>query len=100
MRTFLGTVTASLALAACAIAGPARNDELFARVRTGMTQPEIRDLLGAPNDAMRYPLSGNTGWGYLYWDAWGFWSEFSVTFGPDGRAVSTHTRRFDGGDFN
>src|SRR4051812_9071693 len=83
MKSFLSALATALFLTACATTGPARNDDLFARVRHGMTGPEVRALLGPPDDAMRYPLSGDTGWGYLYWDGWGFWSEFSVTFGPD-----------------
>jgi hypothetical protein len=98
MRPFLATA-AGLLLAGCAsLAGVPRSDELFSRVRTGMTQQQVRETIGAPDDSMYYPLSGQTGWGYLYFDTWGVWAEFSVTFGTDGRAVSTHSRRLDGGD--
>ena len=98
MKPFLSATLAALAPSACAATGPARNDDLFKRVQMGLTEPEVRALLGAPDDNMRYPLSGNTGWGWRYFDAWGTWTEFSVTFDAGGHAISTHSRRLDGGD--
>ena len=48
---------------------------------------------------MRFPLSGNEAWDYLYVDTWGILASYSVTFGSDGRVVSKVSRRLnDGGD--
>lgn len=100
--------TASLAgaflLAGCAgvsaTTGPsARSDELFSHVHAGMTGEEVRQLLGAPDETMKFPLSQNVAWDYLYQDDWGYRAVYSVTFSSEGRAVSTLSRRINvGGD--
>ena len=91
------TFFAAFLLAACTIAAPARSDPLFARVAPGMTGDEVRALLGAPDNTMAFPMSRTTSWGYFYYDTWGYYCEFSVTFAPDGRAVSKFTRRVNDG---
>ena len=82
-------------LYACA-AGPApqyRSDELFGRVRAGMPQQEVRGLLGAPQNAMDFPRSATTSWGWYGFDTWGYYVEYSVTFDAEGRVVSKTVRR-------
>jgi len=92
-------ILACLALAGCVAAGPYRNDALFARVQPGMTESEVGALIGPPDNTMPFPASRTNSWGYFYYDTWGYYCEFSVTFGPDGRAVSKLSRRVnDGGD--
>ena len=83
--------------AACASLSPPRSDDLFARVRNGMTQEEVRRLIGAPDNTMSFPLSRNSSWGYFYYDTWGYYAEFSVTFAQDGHAVSKISRRVNDG---
>ena len=76
-----------------------RNDPAFARVELGMTQPEVRRLLGEPDSTMPFSLSKTLAWDYAYQDTWGYFAVFSVTFDSGGRAVSKIAwRTNDGGD--
>jgi len=90
-------------LAACAagpyasMGGPVRGDALFAQVARGMPEPEVAQLLGRPDETMRFPLSQSEAWDYRYYDAWGYMAIFSVTFGPDGRVASTISNRVNSG---
>jgi len=90
-------------LSACAtvspgLAGaPPRSDALFAQVTSGMSEPEVAQLLGRPDETMRFPLSRNEAWDYRYHDAWGYIAIFSVTFGPDGRVASIISNRVNSG---
>jgi hypothetical protein len=84
--------------AACASLAPARSDELFAAIDRGMSEEEVLRVAGPPDNTMSFPLSKHKSWGYFYFDTWGYYIEFSVTF-KDGRAVSKLSRRVnDGGD--
>jgi hypothetical protein len=74
-----------------------RNDALFAQVARGMPEPEVAQLLGRPDETMRFPLSRSEAWDYRYYDAWGYMAIFSVTFGPDGRVASTISNRINSG---
>ena len=104
MRSFLASIAAALALAGCTNglmlnAAPARSDDIFMRIQPGMTTDEVRRLIGPPDETMPFPLSNTNSWGYQYYDPWGYLAIFSVTFGPDGRAVSKFSRRVNqGGD--
>lgn len=95
---------AGAALAAGCASGPfatgasARSDELFSRIQPGMTTDDVRRLLGPPDQTMPFPLSHTVAWDYRYKDTWGYVCEFSVTFDADGRASSTLSWRYDGGD--
>ena len=90
---------ATLLLAACAAAGPVRNDDLFGQVRLGMTPEEVRKVAGPPDEVMPFPLSHSNSWGWYYWDGFGYYVLWSATFGPDGHVASTFSRRLnDGGD--
>ena len=95
-------ILAALVLAGCAAVGADRMPGApeFARVHTGMTEQEARNLLGPPYETMRFPLSGQVAWDYRYYDSWGYLAMFSVTFDPRGTVVSMFSRRLnDGGDF-
>lgn len=77
---------------------PQRNDANFSRVERGMTADEVRNLCGAPDNTMQFARTGTDSWGYFYWDQYGYYVEFSVTFGSDGRVLSkTYRRVGDGG---
>lgn len=93
---------AAALLAACAGGPSARaitSDEMFSRVEPGMTQEDVRRMFGQPYQTMPFPLSQTVAWDYIAYDTWGYMVDFSVTFGPDGRAVSRFSRRMnDGGD--
>ena len=91
----------SLLLAGCTTLGDARSPggPDFARVHDGMTRDDTRRLLGAPLQAMKFPLSGNESWDYQFQDSWGYLALFSVMFGPQGGVIGTTTARInDGGD--
>ena len=98
------SLAVALTLAACANFAPvARNPPLtveqFAQVQVGMTRDDTLRLLGKPYETMRFPMSGNEAWDYLYQDPWGYMASYGVTFGPDGHVVSKISRRLnDGGD--
>jgi len=104
MRAFLAAIASVLVLAGCAggltlNAAPARSDDIFARVKPGMTTDEVRSLIGPPDETMAFPLSDTNSWGYQYHDPWGYLAIFSVTFDAGGRAVSKFSRRVNqGGD--
>jgi hypothetical protein len=91
-------LSVALALSACA-AGPARTDELYGQIRVGMAPEEVRRITGAPDETMPFPLSRTSSWAWYYFDTWGYYALFSVTFAPDGRVQSTFSRRLnDGGN--
>ena len=97
----LQLLIATLLLAACATSTGLRRDDVFDRITPGMTREHVREIAGQPDNVMPFPLSGNTSWGWLYWDRFGYYVEFSVTFAPDGRVVSKNYRRLnDGGDMH
>jgi hypothetical protein len=99
MRRFLAILAACLILGACAAheASQRRSDAMFDRIRAGMTREEVGALTGPPDNTMPFPLSGNTSWGYYYWDRFGYYVEFSVTFGPNGLVAGKAYRRVNDG---
>ena len=76
---------------------PARTDALFAQVARGMPESEVASLLGRPDETMSFPRSNTVAWDYRYYDTWGYLAVYSVTFGPDGRVVSTLSNRLNSG---
>ena len=94
----LALAAAAATLAACT-ALPPRNDDVFARVELGMTRDATQRLLGRPDETMRFPGTRSESWDYFYQDGFGYYSAYSVTFGPAGTVVAKLTRRLnDGGD--
>ena len=100
-------ICACIVLQACVVYAPTharggvpyRNDAMFASIERGMTKEQVAAITGAPDNTMPFARSGNTSWGYFYWDTFGYYVEFSVTFGPDGRVVEkTYRRVNDGGN--
>ena len=64
------------------------NEDNFARIRPGMSQLEVRQLLGRPDRMQKYDLKNE-----VVWD-WRFKPQeesrlFSVTFSAEGRVLST-----------
>ena len=92
-------LSAALLLPGCA-AVMASNEPirvtLVDRIQPGMTQDQVRAILGPPDETMPF-RSGNLAWDYRYTDTWGFLASFGVTFAPDGRVVSTISRRLNDG---
>jgi outer membrane protein assembly factor BamE (lipoprotein component of BamABCDE complex) len=66
--------------------------ENFAKIRVGMSEDEVRRLLGKPGQVAAYRLKQETVWSWK-WQEGGVTPEayFNVHFGPDGR-VSTTSR--------
>jgi hypothetical protein len=94
-------LAAAFVLGACATysTGPMRNDALFARIQQGMTQDQVLQIAGRPDEAMPFPLSGMLAWSYYAYDTWGYYIEQSITFDPQGHVASKYARRInDGGD--
>jgi len=94
-------LVAAFVLAACVAyhPGPARSDALFAQIQPGMTQDQVLQIAGGPDQTMPFPMSGTLAWSYFAWDTWGYYIEQSITFGRDGRVQSKYARRLnDGGD--
>ena len=101
MRRFSTLAAAALlVLQGCAMAPagpPRRTDAVFAHVQQGMTREEVMAITGPPDNTMPFPASRTDSWGYFYWDTWGYYCEYSVTFGPDGRVLSKISRRLNNG---
>ena len=94
MRRLLATLLAAV-LAGCAATAPRD----FDAVTAGMSRDDTLRILGKPDEAMRFPLTGTESWDWFYQDPWGYLASLSVTFGPDGRVGGKLTRRLnDGGD--
>ncbi|HXZ48247.1 MAG TPA: outer membrane protein assembly factor BamE [Usitatibacter sp.] len=86
-------LTFALFLGACATQGPSRSDALFAQVKNGMSQEQVQQLLGPPDEKMPFRATRTEGWAYFYYDTWGFYSEYSVTFNDQGKVISTFSKR-------
>jgi outer membrane protein assembly factor BamE (lipoprotein component of BamABCDE complex) len=96
-RIAAAAALAGAVLAGCALAptGPHRSDDLFARVQRGMTRDEVQRIAGPPDETMAFPRTHTLAWDYRYYDTWGYFAIYSVTFGPDGRVASTISRRIE-----
>ena len=89
-----------MTLGACAQPGagyfrPDLNDDVAARVTSGQSGREVIALLGKPNNQTRFDNLKSTAWDYLYRDSWGYWVEFSVMIGEDGKVAGKFSKRID-----
>ncbi|MCD2511356.1 outer membrane protein assembly factor BamE domain-containing protein [Comamonas endophytica] len=62
---------------------------VFAQVRPGMTQQEVRRMLGKPAKRTTYDLKRETDWDWRYVEPPTTEMLFTVTFDNDGRVVRT-----------
>ena len=62
-------------------------DEVFQRVRPGMSADEVVEMIGTPHGKMRFAATGTTAWDYRYQDSWGNRAEFSVILNDAGIVV-------------
>ena len=88
----------TLVLGACAQPGtgmfrPDLNDDIVARVLPGLPAEEVTALLGMPYARVRFDNLKSTAWDYVYKDTWGYWVEFSVMMGDDGRVMNRVSKR-------
>jgi len=64
--------------------------DTFAKVRPGMTEDEVRRLLGKPTEIARYPLKPEMVWSWRWLeDGVNQDAFFNVHFGPDGLVYTT-----------
>ncbi|KVS39751.1 hypothetical protein [Burkholderia ubonensis] len=62
----------------------------FAKVAPGMSEDEVRRLLGKPGEIAQYPLKPETVWSWRWLeDGVNQDAFFNVHFGPDGRVYTT-----------
>ncbi len=90
----------ALVVAACAQPGtgyyrPDLNDDIIARVSLGQSEAEVATLLGTPYQRIRFDNLKSTAWDYVYKDTWGYWVNFSVMMGDDGRVVNKVSSRIE-----
>ena len=66
--------------------------ERLAQLHAGLTQDEVRNIAGKPDNVTSNSRPGGEAvWIYDYSNEWGARAEFDVTFGADGRVSSTYT---------
>lgn len=87
-------VAATLGACASASSTPERDLEL-AQIHPGLTQNEVRSLVGNPGNVTGRSPSGETLWVYSFTDTWGYESEFDVEFDASGIVESTSTERIN-----
>jgi outer membrane protein assembly factor BamE (lipoprotein component of BamABCDE complex) len=97
----VGVAGIILALGACA-SSPALqsgrydpNGGRLAQIQPGLTQQEVRGLIGRPENVTGDSRSGETEWIYSFTDTWGYRSEFDVTFDARGQVESTYAERLE-----
>ena len=96
----LAVIAFALGISACAQVGtgmyrPDLNDDVIARVSLGQREQDVTALLGPPFRRIRFDNLKSTAWDYRYRDTWGYWVEFSVMMGDDGRVVNRVSKRLD-----
>ena len=89
-----------LALGACAQPGvgeyrPDLREATVLRVVRGLASTEVIALIGEPFRRVRFDNLRATAWDYKYIDTWGYWVEFAVMIGDDGRVVNVVSRRME-----
>ncbi|MDO8418683.1 MAG: outer membrane protein assembly factor BamE [Rubrivivax sp.] len=67
------------------------NPDNFARVQPGLAAQEVRQLLGRPAQTKRYDLKNEEVWDWRFKQNGQDSKLFSVTFGADGKVLSTAT---------
>ena len=65
------------------------------KVAPGMSESEIRTLLGEPQRVGRFPRSQTVAWDYDFRDDWGYDATFSVIFDEAGSVVGKVSVRRD-----
>ena len=66
---------------------------VFAQIQPGMTQEQVRRMLGKPAKRMSYVLKQETDWDWNYIDPPSREMEFTVTFGDNGTVKHTVSRQ-------
>jgi outer membrane protein assembly factor BamE (lipoprotein component of BamABCDE complex) len=74
------------------------SDEVFNRIRPGMTRDQVLRLIGPPGDHMEFPRTQRVSWEWRYQDSWRYIAIFSVDFDSNGIVVSKFSRRLESYD--
>jgi hypothetical protein len=89
---------AALALNACAslpdfhAENPPEYDRL-AQITPGLSQADVSDLAGRPQNVTGSSGNPDSLWIYSYSDEWGYPSEFDVSFDSAGKVSGTYSER-------
>ncbi|HUL96735.1 MAG TPA: outer membrane protein assembly factor BamE [Usitatibacter sp.] len=73
-------------------------DDVFEKIRPGLTEQDVKNMIGPPGETMYFPMSNTHAWDYRYIDTWSYLTVFSVTFDAQGVVVSKIKRRIEGRD--
>jgi outer membrane protein assembly factor BamE (lipoprotein component of BamABCDE complex) len=87
-------IAATLGACASISSTPERDLEL-AQIHPGLTQDEVRSLVGNPGNVTGKSPSGERLWVYSFTDSWGYSSEFDVEFDASGVVESTSAERIN-----
>jgi hypothetical protein len=98
LSRLLLAVGTTITLAASAVSADAAvvarwGDAKFKPVHAGLTQDEVRGLIGSPVAVLRNERPGVTMWTYNYTDTFGYNEEFDVSFDASGKVVGTDSLR-------
>lgn len=74
------------------------SDDVFNRIRAGMTRDEVLRMIGPPGDRMEFPRLQQESLEWRYMDTWHYVAFFSVNFTRDGIVASKFTRRLERND--
>jgi hypothetical protein len=69
--------------------------EYFAKIRPGLTQDEVRRLIGKPGETMTFARKKEEVWTWRYEPATGERWHFNVHFDLDGKVVTTTANQVD-----
>jgi hypothetical protein len=76
---------------------PRITEQLMEQIQPGLTEAEVKALIGPPQYTTRLTLSNTVAWDYEYRDFWGYDATFSVIFNSAGLVVGRVTARSGGG---
>ena len=74
---------------------PDLKDDIVEKVAIGQSETDVTTLLGNPWRRVRFDNLKSTAMDYRYRDTWGYWVDFSVMVGDDGKVVGKVSRRID-----
>jgi hypothetical protein len=90
----LSVLAAALALSACASLSEQPSGEgPLAKIEPGLTQADVRGIVGRPANVTHVSRSGASLWIYSFTDTWGYPSEFDISFDGSGRVADVYAKR-------
>lgn len=70
-------------------------EEYFAQIRPGLTQDEVRKLIGRPAETMTFPLKKEEVWSWKFEEGSGQYWHFHVHFDLGGKVVTATRNRVE-----